>query len=135
MVDRPHVYEFAVKHPDTVHQLTVDTYAVQHPGPMHADKSIAVHLCGLHLVLDRGIRPPRVPALLQRLVERIDTWPHYTPPDDCGSVTVFDVGLAGSPAEHIEIVEQWSRMVWAAWSRHHEAVSELVSLRLPSIEP
>ena len=29
-----------------VHQLTVDTYAVQHPGGLHPDKSIAIHLAG-----------------------------------------------------------------------------------------
>ncbi|HEX6719223.1 MAG TPA: DUF5946 family protein, partial [Pyrinomonadaceae bacterium] len=30
-----------------VHQLTVDTYAVQHAGEPHPDKSIDVHLFGL----------------------------------------------------------------------------------------
>ena len=34
-----------------VHQLTVDTYAVQHAGGHHPDKSVCVHLVGLHLVL------------------------------------------------------------------------------------
>jgi len=29
-----------------VHQLSVDTYAVQHAGGAHPDKSIAIHVCG-----------------------------------------------------------------------------------------
>ncbi|NIN72892.1 MAG: hypothetical protein GTO46_13400 [Gemmatimonadetes bacterium] len=50
-----------------VHQLTVDTYAVQHAGGAHPDKSIIIHLSGLHLMLGRGIVPTKVPGYLQRL--------------------------------------------------------------------
>lgn len=41
-----------------VHQLTVDTFAVQHAGGEHPDKSIGIHLAGLHLTLERGVKPP-----------------------------------------------------------------------------
>jgi hypothetical protein len=34
-----------------VHQLTVATYAVQHAGGPHSEKSIGVHLTGLYLTL------------------------------------------------------------------------------------
>ena len=56
------------KHPyvfGQVHQLTVDAYAVQHAGGAHPDKSVGVHLCGLHLVLVQENAPPSVPPLLQ----------------------------------------------------------------------
>ena len=39
-----------------VHQLTVDAYAVQHAGGPHPDKSFAIHLYGLYLALEKGIR-------------------------------------------------------------------------------
>ena len=39
-----------------VHQLTVDAYAAQHAGGNHRDKSVMIHLSGLYLVLDRGLR-------------------------------------------------------------------------------
>ena len=32
-----------------VHQLTVDAFAVQHAGGRHPDKSVCIHLVGLHL--------------------------------------------------------------------------------------
>jgi len=41
-----------------IHQLTVDSYAVQHAGGPHPDKSVDVHLFGLYLSLERGIRSP-----------------------------------------------------------------------------
>ena len=110
-----------------VHQLTVDTYAVQHPGGKHPDKSIATHLAGLHLVLDRGIRPSNVSKLLQRLAEAVKTWPHFPPPNDLGPLTVCDVALTESVEAHIKTVEEWAGMVWNAWSQHHGEVAGLVS--------
>lgn len=114
-----------------VHQLTVDSYAVQHAGGDHTDKSIAVHLAGLHLVLDRGMRPPNVPPLLRRLADVIPEWPHFLPPVERGSLTVFDVALTDSVQEHIDTVEGWAKQMWAAWSTHHDAVADLVARQLP----
>ncbi len=112
------------------HQLTVDTYAVQHPGGEHPDKSIAIHLAGLHLVLDRGIRPSSVSKLFQRLATTVKTWPHFPPPDDLGPLTVCDVALAESVEAHSKTVGEWAGMVWNAWSQHHAEVAGLVSNHL-----
>src|SRR5690349_22210400 len=60
-----------------VHQLTVDTYAVQHAGGPHPDKSVCVHLVGLHLVLERDFKPFDVPPRLQQLAASTTTWPHF----------------------------------------------------------
>src|ERR1051326_8735861 len=51
-----------------VHQMTVDSYAVQHAGGPHPDKSLDVHLLGLSPELEKGIRSLSLPPLLQRLV-------------------------------------------------------------------
>lgn len=109
-----------------VHQLTVDTYAVHHAGGPHPDKSVDIHLAGLHLVLVRGVAPPSVPALLQQLAARMTSWPHFEPPPMPRSPTVFDVALAGGPEEHAARVREWSAAVWQAWAPHHGAVAELV---------
>lgn len=109
------------------HQLSVDAYAVQHAGGAHPDKSIDIHLCGLHLVLERGLKPPAVPPLLQRLAEAVPEWPHFPPPADRGPLTVCDVALCGSGREHIDMVERWAAAVWSSWSPHHAAVARLVA--------
>src|ERR1700730_9277266 len=72
------------------HQLTVDTYAVQHAGGRHPDKSVCIHLVALHLVLEGGVAPLEVPGQLQRLARR-STWPHLDPPAERASLTVRDV--------------------------------------------
>ena len=107
-----------------VHQMTVDAYAVQHAGGPHPDKSIAVHLVGLHLVLDESVRPTDVPPKLQRLASRIERWPHFEPPASNGPLTVFDVAVA---ADHAAMVRQWAMQVWNAWSTHHRAIAALWS--------
>ncbi len=109
-----------------VHQLTVDTYAVQHAGGMHPDKSVGVHLAGLYLVLEKRFTPPSVPRLLQRLAASIRAWPHFVPPDGAGLPTVHDIAGAESPEVHIDRVHAWSRSVWRAWSSYHITVAELV---------
>jgi hypothetical protein len=108
-----------------VHQLTVDAYAVQHAGGPHPDKSVDVHLVGLHLVLERGLAPPNVPPLLQRLVGATAAWPHFEPPADRGGMTVLDVALAESAREHAERSLAWAREVWRSWSAHHAAVARM----------
>jgi hypothetical protein len=113
-----------------VHQLTVDTYAVQHAGGSHPDKSIVIHLCGLHLVLDRDHAPTGMPQLFQRLAATVEDWPHFPPPADMGPVTAFDVALSQTPEAHIENVRAWAKSVWGAWRDHHAAVAAFVESQL-----
>src|SRR3990172_11930020 len=51
----------------SLHRLTVDAYAVQHPGrpSPQSTQSVALHLMSLCLVLERGVEPARATAFLQ----------------------------------------------------------------------
>lgn len=111
-----------------VHQLTVDAYAVQHAGGPHPDKSVCVHLVGLHLALERGIAPVHVPPYLQRLASHVRSWPHFPAPPSRGPLTVFDVAMAESPLQHAERSRAWARQVWSDWARHHEEIASLAAL-------
>jgi len=117
----------------SVHQLTVDAYAAQHPGGPHPDKSIDIHLCGLHLVLERGLSPTMVPQRLQHLVKVVPSWPHFPPPPHLGVVTVMDVASCNSHESHADAVRAWAASVWNAWRDHHVAVADLAARSL--IEP
>jgi hypothetical protein len=113
-----------------IHQLTVDSYAVQHAGGEHPDKSVDVHLYGLYLSLEKGIRSPYVPPLLQRLVAAIEVWPHYEPPTERLAQTVFDVAICDSTADHIRVVKDWAYAVWHSWSAYHTEVARVISKSL-----
>jgi len=110
-----------------VHQLTVDAYAVQHAGGPHPDKSLNIHLSGLYLALEKGIRSPYIPPLLQQLAEAIEVWPHYEPPTNRASRTIFDVAFCDSTEDHIRIVREWAQAVWQSWSEYHADVARLAS--------
>jgi hypothetical protein len=107
-----------------VHQLTVDTYAVQHAGGRHPDKSVCIHLVGLHLMLERGIAPVKVSPRLQRLATRAN-WPHLVPPEERAALTVYDVAFADSLQTHALRVREWAGEVWRVWSPHHHVARGL----------
>ena len=113
-----------------VHQLTVDAYAVQHAGGTHPDKSVGIHLCGLHLVIERGVSPPRVPPLLQRLAGSVAAWPRLDPPASVSAPTVFDVAFCDTAQDHATVVKEWSQSVWTEWSQHHSTVEALIAEHL-----
>jgi hypothetical protein len=106
------------------HQLTVDAYAVQHPGvpERRAAQSVAIHLVGLCLSLERERGPIELPRLRQRLAAPKRTFPWLPPPDSLGDVTVVDVHAAETPEGHRATVDRWARSAWEAWSPYHAQV-------------
>ncbi|HKA23670.1 MAG TPA: DUF5946 family protein [Candidatus Eisenbacteria bacterium] len=107
-----------------VHGLTVDAYAVQHPGEpsAHAIASVGLHLQRLHWVLELGYDGVRATRVMQRAAERKRELTWLEPPAERGSMTVVDVQRATTPEEHVERVRAWAAEVWQAWSVHHETV-------------
>ena len=110
-----------------VHQITVDTYAVQHAGGPHPDKSLDIHLYGLYLAMEKGIRSPYIPPLLQQLATTIKVWPHYEPPTEKVALTVFDVAFTDSTEDYIRVVREWGKAVWDTWSDHHAEIERVIS--------
>jgi uncharacterized protein DUF5946 len=106
-----------------VHQMTVDAYAVQHPGgaERRAVQSVALHLMTLCLWLERDGDPRDGPRLHRRMVRR-PIWHWLDPPDLDGRMTVRDALGARDLADPARGVGAWAGDVWAAWSPHHDTV-------------
>lgn len=109
----------------TVHQLTVDAYAAQHPGVpgRRSAQSVWLHLATLFLVLELGHDPKVGPAVHKHLV-RLAEFPWLEPPEPVGTLTVAHVHGTATVDEHRERVWEWARDVWAAWRPHHAAVRD-----------
>ncbi len=108
-----------------IHRLTVDTYAVQHPGrpSPQSIQSVAVHLISLHLVLERGYAMPRMPAVLtQAAVWGKKRFVWLDPPPSRGEITVADVQQAKTVEEHVSRVRAWAESAWKAWGGHHGTI-------------
>ena len=106
-----------------LHQVTVDTYAVQHPGvpERRSIQSVALHLITLCLFVEEGADPAEGPKLHKRLAKQ-SSFHWLEPPRPNRRLTVADVLQAQTPAEHERMVEAWARAVWAAWEPHHATV-------------
>jgi hypothetical protein len=107
-----------------LHRLTVDSYAVQHPGrpSPQTTQSVCLHLMSLCLVLERGLAAVyarRVMGAATRTKERF-FW--LTPPTSLGVVTIADVAGAVTPLQHEDRVRAWAESAWSAWAEHHTTV-------------
>jgi hypothetical protein len=98
-----------------LHRLTVDAYAVQHPGVDNpqARNSVGIHLSRLYLMFEAS-------------------WPIETqyewlaPPSHRGNLTVQHVLAARNSTDHLAAVEVWARSVWEAWADYHVMAREWV---------
>lgn len=111
------------------HQLTVDSYAVQHPGRASSQsiQSVGLHLISLCLQLEQGADSIRTREILQRSKSFVERFAWLEPPADRGSVTVADVLQMDSAQEHIDRVDLWSRSAWNAWRVHHPTVHRWIN--------
>jgi hypothetical protein len=111
------------------HQLTVDAYAAQHAGGRHRDKSVAVHLAGLHFAFVRRVPPARIAPLLQRLARGVTLWPRFTPPT--GWRCTIAAVARGDRHRHADRVLAWATEVWNAWQPAHAVIADFVDRHVP----
>ena len=108
----------------SIHRLSVDSYAVQHPGgtSRQAIQSVGVHLARLCLFLERGLTADEANAAMLR-VGKIKASMHFlSRPPSLGAITVADVIVAPNVDQHARVVGEWARAAWEAWSEHHETI-------------
>jgi hypothetical protein len=111
-----------------LHRLTVDAYAVQHPGVdgSQARNSVGIHLSRLYLMFNCGWPAERANDAMLAITAKKWRYPWLTPPGNGGTVTVKDVLLAQNPSDHLRGVERWAQSVWQAWAEHHATVRSWV---------
>lgn len=112
-----------------IHQLTVDTYAVQHPGLAEARsiRSVWGHLASLHMQIEQRAPAAVARTVIKRVAAEADSLGWLVPPRHRGSMTIAEVARALSSAEHSRLVTAWARNVWAAWAEHHGRVAQVVA--------
>jgi hypothetical protein len=120
-----------------VHRLSVDAYAVQHPGEpsRQSIQSVGVHLIRLCLFLERGLTPERAndAILAAGKVKHSFTW--LEPPTSLGDITVRNVLQTQGAAEHEVMVRNWARSAWSAWTPHHAIVKDWLARSNNSLKP
>ncbi len=107
-----------------VHRLSVDAYAVQHPGkPGRREiQSVAVHLIGLYYSLERGLPAPQVTQAIARATKFSDQFRWLEPPVSMGAITVVEAANANNLEEYRKAAREWAQSSWQAWSAFHEVI-------------
>jgi len=121
-------WEYSALLPGGIHRLSVDCYAVQHPGSPTPQtiQSVNVHLLGLRCILERGYDFSRTTEMMSRATRMFKGHLEWLePPPSKGDVTVLDVADAVDPEVHARLVRRWADSAWQAWSAHHEVIRGL----------
>lgn len=107
-----------------IHRLSVDAYAVQHPGKVSPStiNSVAIHLMRLCLLLEQGLDMQFANDAIRTLAEDKRSFYWLTPPASLGSITVVDLWRAESTEEHRKIAKAWAMSAWQAWAPHHATI-------------
>ena len=115
-----------------VHRLTVDTWAVQHPGDetdRRAVQSVAVHLGRLMVQLDRTLTPEKTNAIILRLLKQKTDFPKFEAPVKF-QITAKDVAAFAGSRSHAEKVREWAQATWNDWHHEHARIKEWVARSL-----
>jgi len=108
------------------HRLTVDAYAVQHPGTEspQSTQSVAMHLSRLCLILEFGFKVELANDAMLAIVKNAQSFRWLEPPKSRGFVTVANVHAAVTEADHLRLVHEWAQSAWTAWSDHHGKIRQ-----------
>lgn len=107
-----------------IHRLSVDAYAIQHPGRESNStiNSAAIHLMRLYLLLEQGLEMRFANDAIKALSEDKRVFHWLTPPSSMGAITVVDVWKTNSIEEHKKAVKEWAMSAWHAWAPHHATI-------------
>lgn len=99
-----------------VHRLTVDAFALQHPGDANdrrAVQSVWVHYAALRLAFEHGRAHTEITRIMQTLARAtFAPWPEAPKGFD---MTHADV-IAAAETLHASMVRDWARCAYAAWA-------------------
>ena len=113
-----------------VHGLSVDTYAVQHPGKPNrqAIQSVAVHLIALYYLLEKGLPEAQAIRIRSRAAQFSDQFTWLDPPASMGKITVVDAANADGLEAYQRMAREWAQSAWEAWSAYHDQIRKWAAL-------
>ncbi len=116
-----------------IHRLTVDTWAVQHPGEYptipgdrRAIQSVGLHLARLMLQLEHPRPPTETNAVMLDFSRYKSTLKRLTPPA-VFTTTVAEIAPFAASPSHIEKVRGWAQTTWNDWSADHAYIRQWIA--------
>lgn len=113
-----------------IHRLTVDAYALQHPGNQdrRAIQSVNIHLASLYLIFCQNYSSEQATKFLAEGVKNHKSdFEYLERPLDLGSLTILDVWKTKNVEQHVHAVKNWARSVFDAWEQHHDFIKRFLA--------
>lgn len=111
----------AYNYPQPTHRLTVDTYAIQHPGQPNRKsiQSVNIHLISLYLIFEMNMTGKETTQKMTEILSDKISFNWLEPPIRNGYMTVKNVLGSKNQIEHEQRVLAWSKSVWGCWYEIH----------------
>ena len=108
-----------------IHRLSVDAWAVQHPGDgsRRAIQSVGLHLTRLMVQIEQGLSEKAANDAMLAFAARKSELPAL-PPRAHYSVTVADVVDAIDVESHRAAVRRWAESTWGDWADQHAFIRQ-----------
>lgn len=106
------------------HRLTVDTFAIQHPGKnseRRAVQSVALHLTRLTIQLSGRYSPQETNDVMLGLGKFKEELTYLAPPSKF-TLTTADLARHTGTDTHAAFVREWAQATLDDWSAHKETV-------------
>lgn len=120
-------YDLDRARPDFLHQVAVDAYAAQHPGPPAKRVTLWFALVGLHLTLEQGWSGREVQVAHQRLARLDKVGPELRKPCRPAGTTVADVMVVPDGEGRDAAITDWAGAVWQTWASSHPQVADALA--------
>ena len=111
------------------HRLTVDTFAVQHPGRAGSRpqiQSVGLHLARLCMQLDRPLPPKETNDVMLGLSRHKHTLELLELPRSF-AITAANVSPYAGTSDHGARVIAWATATWHDWSKYHDYIREWIA--------
>ncbi|MEO1148901.1 MAG: DUF5946 family protein, partial [Cyanobacteria bacterium J06638_22] len=112
-----------------VHAITVDAYAIQHPGTESSQtiNSVNLHLASLYAYYRNHVEMGQLSQLKHYLAQRKDRFRWLPPPAHLGNITINTIWQADTAEQHCESVLQWGESVFNCWCDYHDYIKDICS--------
>jgi len=114
----------------SVHDLTVDAYALQHPGKENAQtiSSVYVHLASLYSYFELNKSINELSNSKKQVVKFKKNFVWLEPPEKLNTITVVNVLNSKTAVQHCTNVKMWSEYIFKKWENHHTKIAQLITL-------
>lgn len=110
----------------SVHPLTVDAYALQHPGKESPQTihSANVHLASLYSYFELGYPIRKLATVKSVMAQFKDAFVWLEPPKSQKDINVGDVLETSNASQHRKKILKWANYVYRKWGNQHSKAAD-----------